>query len=365
MRSLKRALQTSLPYHSPVMETIPRSSFTKLPTELVLLILKYAAQPTFAQPDQYNVKNPYSTARKICLVSKAARRIAMREMLHTVLLDSRNMTAFVQALYMQREYAQQQHPFEFAYTAHIRRLWIGEFCGCLTGALVHSITTSEPESSLDLIAPVLLGVPSLAIAFTSMNLLTCSVEHVWNLNIDRERSPPPWRTKTLTLSGMSAGPWHMPMLASGLAFLASITHLIALPDTRRDTFLHVLHRASGVIGSRDYNLPSCMSQVPWASFKSLESVSLVFPRVEPPIDELAYYCAGFDLRTELLTFPASFMMGHDVPFMIQASTKAGQRRILFDDVRVVVSSFPVHFCQYCQEWEKVWACGLEAERGGV
>ncbi|KAG1755433.1 hypothetical protein EDB19DRAFT_1867647 [Suillus lakei] len=266
------------------METIHRASFERLPTELVLLILKYAAQPTFAQPDQYDAKNPYSTARKICLVSKAARRVALREMLHTVLLDSRNLTAFVQALRMQKEYSQEEHPFEFAYTPHIRNLWIGGFCRCPTDPPMHATTTSEPESNLDLMAPVLLGVPSLAIALSSLDLLTCSVEHVWNRmdkNIDRERSLPPWRTKTLTLLGTSTGPWHIATLASGSAFLASIAHLIALPQAQ--TLLHVVHRASGIIGPRDYIMSWHLRHVPWDSFKSLESVSLVFPRVELPV----------------------------------------------------------------------------------
>ncbi|KAG1729761.1 hypothetical protein EDB19DRAFT_2027614 [Suillus lakei] len=319
------------------METIPQTPFEKLPTELVFLILKYAAQPTFAQSEKYDAKNPYSTALKICLVSKAARSVALPEMLHTVLLDSRNMTAFVEALRIQKQYVREQHRLKFAYLPRIRNLWIGRDCRCPRDAPVSSSTTSEPESNLSLMAPVLLGAPSLAIDHSSMKLLTRSVKHVWkrmDKNVDHERSPP-WRTKTLTLSGTGTGPWRIATHASGSAFLASITNLITLPDPKRDTNLHAMNRVISYIGYQDYLLPLCMSTVPWASFKNLESVSFAFPRVEFPFDRPAYNLAGLQLHTDLVTFPASIMKVNDVPKEIQASTETGRGIISLDDCTFV------------------------------
>ncbi|KAG1755421.1 hypothetical protein EDB19DRAFT_405057 [Suillus lakei] len=147
------------------MVTIPRASLEDLPTELVLLILKYAAQPTFAQPDKYDAKNPYSTARKICLVSKAVRRIALPEMLHTVLLDLSQRKSFRACSTHAKEYALQYPDLCFAYTRYIRNIWIGE-SGCPSDTPVYSSFTSEPLSDLDLMAPVVLGAPSLAIDFS-------------------------------------------------------------------------------------------------------------------------------------------------------------------------------------------------------
>ncbi|KAG1892179.1 hypothetical protein F4604DRAFT_1543736, partial [Suillus subluteus] len=243
--------------------------FDNLPTELVLLILQYAAEPTFAQPEQYVTRNPYSTARTLCLVSRAVRRVALPEMLHTVLLGFRNVRAFVHALRMQAEYAQTDSSLCLAYTRYIRNIWIGH-------------PTSVPESDLDLLAPILLGAPSLAIDFSSMDLLTRCVEHAWahmDKNIDRQRSPPPWRTKTLTLSGMVISPWHITTRRpSGSTFLASVAHLVVLPHTQIDSNLHVIRRITGVIGSQDYALPRWMRHAPWASFRRLESISLAFPR---------------------------------------------------------------------------------------
>ncbi|KAG1815673.1 uncharacterized protein BJ212DRAFT_234467 [Suillus subaureus] len=329
------------------METIPRASFDNLPTELVLLILQYAAEPTFTQPEQYVTKNPYSTARTLCLVSRVVRRVALPEMLHTVLLSFRNVRAFVHALRMQAEYAQTDSCLYLAYTRHIRNIWIG-----------HPI--SVPESDLDLLAPVLLGAPSLAIDFSSMDLVKRCVEHTWthvDKNIDRQCSPPPWRTKTLTLSGMGIAPWHIIKRPSGSAFLASVAHLITLPHTQIDSNLHIIRRTTGVIGPQDYVLPRWMRHAPWALFKGLESVSLAFPHINRSLN-LYDFITGMNLRTELLTFPASLVKGRRVPMEIKASAKTGNWHISLNDVRLVVSDSLVHFSVFHQEWEKVWACGL-------
>lgn len=343
------------------MATIPRALFGNLPIELVDLIMSYAARPTFAQPDQYKAKNPYSTARKLCLVSQYVRRhVALPEMLHTVLLDSRNKKAFVHALRMQKEYTQTDSHLCFEYTSYIHNIWIGEFCPSPEYTFAHrSDAMFVPHSDLGLLAPVLLGAPSLAIDFASMYFLTRCVEHVWTdmgEDTDQECSPPPWRTKTLTLLGNVTRPCPMTMLASGSAFLASLAHLIVLPNSLGDVSLHVAGRAIGAVGPRDYILPQWMAHAPWALLKRLETVSLVFPRVELPLDT-AEFSAGMNLQTELVTFPASLVKGYRVPLEIKASTETGEGCISLDDVRVVVSDTRVHFCIYCQEWEKVWACG--------
>ncbi|KAG1783035.1 hypothetical protein EV702DRAFT_239495 [Suillus placidus] len=340
------------------METISQASSGNLPIELVFLIVKYAAEPTFAQPDQYEAKNPYSTARTLCLVSRAVRRIALPEMLHTVLLGFHNVTAFVHALSMQKAYAQKNPGLCLAYTRHIRNIWIGKFCVGPELIPEHSsFGTSVPESAIDLFAPVLLAAPSLAIDFSSMDLLTCCVDHAWtrmSKDIDRECLPPPWSTKTLTISGMVITPWRITALASRSAFLASVAHLIVLSHTESSSNLHVIRRAAGTIGPRDYNLPRWMTHAPWASFKKLETISLVFPHVKPPLDVFAF-STGMDLPVELLTFPASLVKGHRVPLEIKASTETGEGHISLNDVRVVVSDFQVHFCVFCHEWDKVWA----------
>ncbi|KAG2349172.1 hypothetical protein BDR05DRAFT_1056063 [Suillus weaverae] len=207
------------------MEPVVRPSFDDLPSEVILLILRYAAQPSFTHSDEYEMKNHYSTALKFCLVSRAVRCAVLTEMLHTLLLGFHNMTAFAHALRTQKEYNKQKYRLFFAYTPHIRRVWIGEFCGYLTDStpVRSSFASSVTESDLSLLAPVLLGAPSLAVDFSSLN--------VDNIIIDHKRSSPP-----ICIPGFYFQSYH--------------------PPSHTDwNILYVNGRSSGAIGCQDYNLP--------------------------------------------------------------------------------------------------------------
>ncbi|KAG1854351.1 hypothetical protein C8R48DRAFT_320090 [Suillus tomentosus] len=386
-RGVKRRLfQTSFPYHSAIMESTPRASFNDLPAEIVAIVIKYAAEPTFTQDEEYEPTNLYSTARELCLVSRTFRHLALPIVLHTVLLDFDNMPAFLHALRMQNEYAQTYPALRFEYTPHVRNIWIGECLDeCPSDAPVDSSLTSEPVSDLDLIAPLLLGASSLAIDFSCLYLVTSCIERAWtrmDKSTDRESLPLPWNTKTLTLSRMSCDTWEMATLASGSAFLASITHFIALPPEEDDTYLHILFRTRRGVGPQNYATPLWMSYVPWNSFERLERASLVFPRVQLPFD-MFEYSIGAKLHAELLTLPGSMLKGRRVPAEIQGSkdTEEGyfslqdgnaavsdEDFVSLNDVHVAVSDHPVHFCAMTTcgscvhpDWQKVWASGLQAE----
>jgi hypothetical protein len=66
-----------------------------------------------------------------------------------------------------------------------------------------------------------------------------------------------------------------------------------------------------------------MMHAPWASFQSLESLSVAFPYIELPIDVNVLSTVGMDVHMELLTFPASLLTGHSVPLKIKTSTETG------------------------------------------
>ncbi|KAG2090605.1 uncharacterized protein F5147DRAFT_840950 [Suillus discolor] len=233
MRARSDRFSISLSYHGDY-----RASFNDLPAEIVAIIIQYAAKPTFTQDEEYELMNLYSTARELCLVFRASRHVALPIMLHTVLLDFRNMPAFLRALHMQNEYAHTYPALRFEYTPYIRNIWFGErWGGRPSDAHVYSRFTSEPVSDLELIAPILLGASSLAIEFSCLDLLAFCVELAWSRmddNIDRGCLPLPWNIKTLTLSRIICDSWDMARLASGSAFLASITHLIAIPPDEDD-----------------------------------------------------------------------------------------------------------------------------------
>ncbi|KAG1881202.1 hypothetical protein F4604DRAFT_1550737, partial [Suillus subluteus] len=229
--------------------------FSDLPTELVLLIFKYAAQPDFAQPDTYTTKNPYSSALSLSCVSKVVRRTVLPELLHTVLLpEARHVAAFIQALRMQKKYVDRDLSLDYASCVH--RVWIGECRGPLgdqnapfinnftppfinnsTPPFVNNFTPSaaefDSESDVSLLAPVILAAPSLAIEFVSMDILLGCLKYACNsdvdLNVDHRNSPLPWSTKSLTLSGGFSFQWW-PFVATthGSTFLTSIQHLTLL-----------------------------------------------------------------------------------------------------------------------------------------
>jgi hypothetical protein len=152
-----------------------RFSPVDLPTELSLLILSYAARSI-------------SCALALCRVSRTVRRIALPELLHTVILSKRhNVLAFMHALHMQGAYVQQEHHLYFDYAAHVRKIWIRE-----TKTVRYDVHKDNIDFSI--LAPVVLASQSLAVSFKNTFLLDGCLEYAWNsyvhLNIDHERSPP-------------------------------------------------------------------------------------------------------------------------------------------------------------------------------
>ncbi|KAG0705652.1 hypothetical protein DFH29DRAFT_779405, partial [Suillus ampliporus] len=62
--------------------------FFELPTELVLLVFKYAAKPTFYKTYRHDRRNPYSSVLALCHVSRIVSRAVLPEFLRTVLLSA-------------------------------------------------------------------------------------------------------------------------------------------------------------------------------------------------------------------------------------------------------------------------------------
>ncbi|OJA13516.1 hypothetical protein AZE42_08207 [Rhizopogon vesiculosus] len=357
------------------METITRFSFVDLSTELCLLIFAHAARPTFAQSNDYDAINPYSSALALCRVSRIVRRAVLPELLRTVLLsEDSNVTAFVHALHMQKAYAEQGNHLHFAYEARVRRIWIGEIFEPPTvaphGSLSpNSLSYTACDSDIDfsLLAPVLLDAQSLALDFSSLFLLHGCLYYAWNPRIDTKVrlgvgcSSPPWNTKTLTLSGTHT-PWRpFTNTTEGSAFLASISRLVFVSPTLIEA---PLLPARGLCLDNDnrkesgeYKLPSWTAGVPWASFKSLQAVSLAFP-------QLSLITSSGDVHIELLTFSAPRLLGYwafqDTGTYTSEDSREGQVSSIDDDVRVTISRSHsrIHFCILCQDWEKAWVCGL-------
>ncbi|KAG2126066.1 hypothetical protein DEU56DRAFT_983045 [Suillus clintonianus] len=354
------------------MEPITTFPFSDLPVELVLIILRYYVQPTFDQTAPYYSKSPYSNARALCHFSRAVRRAVLPELLHTILLgDCQKVRVFVLALHMQKIYAEKANHLHFDYIPHVHKIWIGPDGGHLIPNYLDDwVYASELKLAISLLAPVLLAAPKLAIAFTSLDLLSQCLAHAWkshtDTNVNDEHSPPPWNTHTLTLSGDSDSLWRLTTTPQGSAFLASISHLTTGSHTLTfdDHFFEAMH--NGV--SRDYHLPLRIKCIPWESLKTLQTFSVVYPHISPSFNIrmfVKFRTEGKDFHVGLLTLPASLLKKHChnptlTPWKIRAfaETGPGEERIRSKKIRFKVSLSPIHFWYNSEDWEKVWACEL-------
>ncbi|KAG1871752.1 hypothetical protein DFJ58DRAFT_741927 [Suillus subalutaceus] len=390
MRVLKAGLlQTSFSSYSLVMDPIANFPFTNLPAELALLILKYAAQPTFDQTDKYETKSPYSSTLALCHVSKAVRRVALPELLHTVSLPkSENLRMFVDALRMQQEYAeiqkqnesrlecgeeQTQNDLYFDYAPHIHKIWIGcSGANIVPDHLLHPHYAPARKLAISVLTPVLLATPSLALAWTSLGLFSECLEHAWKYHADTnandEQSPRPWNTKTLTLSGetTAGGQWELLKdTPQGSAFLASISHLTyGSHTTTFDEFLFI-SMSHGL--PRSYNLPSWMKSIPWPHLKNLQTFSMAYPYIRPPFDiyDFEHFIKrkGRSFHVEVLTLSAAMLTRRrddrrDWRISAFGDTAPGKEYIRSDRVGLKVSDSSIQFWFDDDDWEKIWACGL-------
>ncbi|KAG2124232.1 hypothetical protein DEU56DRAFT_983616 [Suillus clintonianus] len=320
--------------------------------------------------------------------------------------------AFVRALLMQKacalrmqkacalqnECTQEDIRFCFEYASVVQNIWIGadwdvqperpNFLRTLGYELA-----SECELAMSLLAPVLLAAPSLAFAWTSLDLLAACLEiarksHV-DTDINNEHSQPPWKTQTLTLSGETICyfPWKLLTDTShGSAFIVSISHLTSndtvvnlpwgpLTDTPQGTGLldyyarnapklHDPYLFASTLKDnyKYYRLPPWMKKTPWASFKSLQTMSLAYAHTRPDTDTSALITRGLPLRVQVLMLSASLLRGPRdcIPLEIGGLNETGTRKecVVSDDIRFKVSLPRLYFRYAREDWYKVWACGF-------
>lgn len=339
--------------------------FGNLSTELVLLIFAHAARPTFVKTGDDVPKNPYASALSLCRVSKVVRRTVLPELLRTILLpEYNNVAAFVRALRMQQIFSLQENDLRFDYAGRIDRIWFGQICEPPPQAPVHSSfassTTSERDVDFGLLAPVVLSAPSLALDFESLWLLYGCLESAWSSHVntnDPVRVPPPWRINNLTLVG-EFNRWRpLTSTAEGSAFLASISRLSFLSPARAQThLLPTYDPCFDDLEYRKYPLPEWMTSVPWESFKHLQTVSLVLPRIVLTV--AAKTCLSEEnVDVELLTLFDPPRSAYWEPKDISAYTESGEGRVVSVGVRTKLGYSPIQFTVFF-DWEEAWACGL-------
>ncbi|KAG1818144.1 uncharacterized protein BJ212DRAFT_126215 [Suillus subaureus] len=355
-------LPTSLASYSPVMEPAISFRFSDLPLEIALLILKYAARPTFSQREKYADKNPYATALSLCLVSRLVRRTILPEFLHTISLHRcDSMRMFATTLLIQEVYAIEKSDLFFDYTSAVQRMWISH-----NDLVEQRCRDSESKLYLNLLVPVLLAAPALAIDWYNLKLVVQIVEDVRtscaDLDADRRHALFPGKTQSLTIMGHCINWDIFKHVRKGSVFLASIPHLTYLANigTEGDIFRDF---SMGLV-SPEHPLRAWMRDIPWACMKSLETFSVVYPHLDAPYDILTYIddTVGLDLHVERLTVSASLFRQDPAsfpwvtpPFPV---TRPGEKSTPSNGVSFEVTQDRANFWQFFYMWDKVWACGL-------
>ncbi|KAG2077758.1 hypothetical protein BDR04DRAFT_1227505 [Suillus decipiens] len=176
------------------MEPTITFRFSDLPLELALLVLKYAAEPTFSQKETYAEKNPYADAISLCRVSRLVRRTVLPELLHTVSLRRcLGVRMFANALLMQQVYAETKNDLFFDYPSAVQRVWISH-----PYFRERRLPDSEVRDYMSSLLPVLLAAPALAIDWHNLKLFVRSVENAWTSRPDRNVDDRfPGRTQSL------------------------------------------------------------------------------------------------------------------------------------------------------------------------
>ncbi|OJA18543.1 hypothetical protein AZE42_04001 [Rhizopogon vesiculosus] len=285
-----------------------RFLFANLPRELVVLILTLAARPDFTHIGYGVVTriNPYATTLALCGVSTDFRRIALRMMLETVFLwKDYQMIAFLQALRMQKQYLAQESRLCVDYAAHIRRIWVDWLCkpyGVSTCKWGRPCIAKKPAINFSILSPVLLAAPSLAFNTKSLFLLYGCLHHAWRSRLKttvHKSSPPPWNTKTLTLTGLLDPSCLRTSTPRTSAFFSSISRLIFLNHAISDT--------DPAQDAEDLEIPAWIMKFPWAYFKNLQTFLFPLPHIVFPHVE-ARDMSG--RRVHLLTLSAPPMSNH-------------------------------------------------------
>ncbi|KAG2110915.1 uncharacterized protein F5147DRAFT_760105 [Suillus discolor] len=354
----------------------------KLPIEIILTICKDAAQPTFSQKEKYDIKNPYSTALSLCLVSPLVRRIILPNFLHTILLRRRHsLKKFANALLMQQAYAEKKSDFFFDYTSAVQRMWISDAFDYFVYAKARSEDQDSPffwqirnlppakdeerARNISVLLPVILAAPELAVDRHHLWDIQDSVQDAWSSRTDLNvggHSSFPGKTKNLTIIRHAERPNVYYSNDTIFVFLASIPHLTYLINLAEES--NTFRSVSCGANSPKMPVYYWMRNSTWTSMESLETFSVVYPHL-PPVKSIsydAYATRGIDLHVERFTVSAALYKQDPNSFSWGPPwfpvTDPGNKRIQSDGLSFEVTRDKTYLTRYFCSWDKAWACGL-------
>ncbi|KAF7351172.1 hypothetical protein MSAN_01679900 [Mycena sanguinolenta] len=188
-------------------------SFTQLPAELALEIIRVASLPDYGG---FTAPRPsYATAVSMASVSRAMRTATMPHLLHTVVLaSSPQVLSFIDSILLQKRLATASSPLALDYPKLVRRFWSSECWEARMG--------DSPDYRIDYatLYEVIRGVDCLGLNFRALHLLYNSLA-IPSADLARD-----WKCRRVILAGSSLPRWK-PLTSSteGMIFLSRITHL--------------------------------------------------------------------------------------------------------------------------------------------
>ncbi|KAF9222447.1 hypothetical protein BS17DRAFT_783721 [Gyrodon lividus] len=359
--------------------------FSQLSIDLALHIIEFAATPDFRSTQS---DNPYASGLALCHVSKAVRRVALPAMLHTVFLPCRSsITKFVAALRVQKGFSLTNQLLFIDYTTYVRRMWVGhnpEPPPSAPRASSFFRTSSREGGGIDfsLLAPVLLGAPSLGVDFSSVSLLCDCLDWAWQhdapasgeddtgVDTSLQRSMLPWRTSTLTLS-RGFFRW-LPFISTseGSAFLASLPSLILLPEFTDAEDLKKIEDPAEIRSRMMSCAAALCSGIPWGSFHSLQrlTVPMIYTATSLTPVEVAFGSQVLSMQSLSVDHIAVDLFTTEAPLgpsritakewldrAMQAYVVGGKGDLAPVDVRTLIDDMQklIYF-----DWEVCWAQGF-------
>lgn len=322
------------------MSPVKSFPFHRLSTELAIEIIRHASTPDFAA---ISIRNPYSQALILCLVSHAVRQATMPQLLDTVLLsEGRNVYAFIRAILRQREHHRQQSRLAVDYPTYVRKMW----CGTCWEVLVDEPRDSASWLDYDALWDVIRNVESLGINCQSTHLLYNSLAAgVARVPVEAEAAAlPQWKCRRVTFAGDYCRWRPLTSTAEGSAFLSRITHLVLwMPDPYHE-------REGGSSKTSSEVTPRWMENVPFGMMESLTDVAFVLSRPRRPVapgsmvvptEMLAYHCAENNARMfQRWAVDDGDPASHGMVIPLNIEVTADEKGV----VRVL-------------DWEKAWVTG--------
>ncbi|KAJ7209712.1 hypothetical protein GGX14DRAFT_452804, partial [Mycena pura] len=227
---------------------------TRLPNELVLLIIRAACHPNY---DDVTAQRPsYATAVSLASVSHAIRSATMPYLLHTVVLaSSPQVLSFIDSVLLQQKLCASASPLALDYASLVHRFWSTE---CWEAS-----ERDPPQYRVHYAAlyAIIRGVDSLGLNAHSLHLLYNGLS---SLGADPQND---WKCRHVTLAGY---PRWKPLTScwEGIAFLSHITHLTLWIPTHNRPWLPPAPDCTLV--------PRVIQEVPLSSLPNLTHLAFSF-----------------------------------------------------------------------------------------